>query len=204
MTTSINHPDIPPFRLHLFEQTLAKLKQTQSPVKQTFLLSPTPSEESLRTDSPVLPDFPRQDALTSLSASNKYISTPSTQNTLDEPAISQSAVQMNSILPDNMVLYIQSRPPTRRGNPIISHTQHQFIVEQDIILGPEVKGQLPIIRDHDFPYYPLPPYFPPPRHSNQCKPRPELGDESVRVHRRGTRGFGWKKFLRDAFRKYGG
>ena len=200
---NIDHPDSRPLHLHLSEQTLAKLKQPQSPVKQTFLLSPTPSEESLRTDSPVLPDFPTQDTCNASNKPTSPILTSSHQKMVESSAASQSAVRLNSSLPDNMDLYIESRPPTRRGHHTIPYTRPQSTVYQDVVLGPEVKGQLPIIRDHDFPYYPLPSYFPPSKLSDQCNSRPEWGDQRVRVQRRGTRVFGLKKFLRCAFRKYG-
>ena len=206
MAISIDDPNFPSALLHLSEQMLASIKPSQSPVKQTFLLSPTPSEESCRIDSPVLPDLRIQDTLITPSASDNPIRpawAPSGQNWVHEPAVWQSAARMSDILPDNLALYIDDIPHTRRRSTAFPYSPHQSIAEQDIILGPEVKRELPTIRDHGFPYYPLPSYFPPPRHLTRGSARLEVKSESVLSSKRGTRGFGLKKFLRCAFRKYG-
>ncbi|KAH7561798.1 hypothetical protein BM1_02902 [Bipolaris maydis] len=159
MTSNIDPREFPSNLLRLSKQVLASITGTQPPVNQTFLLSPTPSEESLRPDSPVLQLFYGRDTLTTSNTSytSTYSLSTSTGSTQENDQVTWRSVdaRVSDILPDHMDLYADAEPHIQRENTETPDRRHYPITEQEPIFGPEVKTRLQNINEDDFPYYPL-------------------------------------------------
>jgi hypothetical protein len=93
--------------------------------------------------------------------------------------------RMSSILPDDMDLYSEPSPPPsprRRWSIAFPDGQQELILEQEveeIELGPEVKGTLPVIGEGDFMYYPLPSYVPRVEVDGEGKERKKESKKSI-------------------------
>ncbi|KNG50097.1 hypothetical protein TW65_03016 [Stemphylium lycopersici] len=240
MTIAVDSPIFPATFLRLSESTLATTNATRSPVKRTFLLSPSPSEQSFRIDSPVLPSASRNDLLIFASVSHGSLNSipTSTAGACPTPhyyspslplcgintpypshwAEAQTAVdgwvtswpgaaRMSDILPDDMDLFPEDEETCfRHWSIVVPDGQQETFIEKDadeLELGPEIKSHLPTVHNTDFPYYPLPLYFPPPRQTRGETRMPGLKGRGRRWVKRGVRGFGMKKFLKCVFRRNG-
>jgi hypothetical protein len=218
MAYNVHHPDSPSSLPYFSEQIPTNIQRDQSTVKQTFLLSPTPSEESLCVESPVLPSFCEQDDSTD-SISSTFVSTDETM-VAETVSWTYTAPRMSDILPENMDLYAEPEEPcTRRpsassSSPLLppspspAEYQQQNFKEHEWKLGPEVQCNLPIVNDADFPYYPLPSSsssssFSPPIDPISGKVKLEMDGKTPQPVKRGVRGFGLGKFLKCVFRRYG-
>jgi hypothetical protein len=139
---------------------------------------------------------------------------------------------MSDILPDDLDFYSEeeegieeefedtrqwSIPLTDAGQDVVleqvhataQREQRMKVAEQEakeVELGLEIRTALPVIREGDYPYYPLPSYFP--------QPRVERGDGGLRrakgrklVRRNGSDGSSYtvlvKRLLRRLFHRRG-
>jgi hypothetical protein len=97
---------------------------------------------------------------------------------------------MSDILPDDLDFYSEEEDTRRWSVPLTEAGQDVVVLEQvreaarreqrikvaeqeakEVELGLEIRAMLPVIREGDYPYYPLPSYFP--------QPRVERGDGRV-------------------------
>ena len=117
------------------------------------------------------------------------------------------AARMSDILLDDVDLL-----PENEGtyfchwSAVVPDGQQEAFIEKeddDLELGPEIKCQLSTIHDSDYPCYPLPSYFPPPRQVPGEARTPGPKGRRRRLVKRGVRGLGMKKFLKCVFRRCG-
>jgi hypothetical protein len=140
-----------------------------------------------------------------------YVSNWSTDSAVlnQSPQFTQD-IRMSSILPDDMDLYSEPSPSpsphplfdrhARRCSVAMADRSQEVVIEeqevemQDIDVGPEVKGELPAIREGDFPYYPLPRYISPPKRVEKVEGTVQRKKESKKSISR---------WLKNVFAKYG-
>jgi len=223
MKIIIDYPTFPAPVCHQAQQTLISIEESTSPIKQTFLLSPSPPSTTFRADSPILRsslDTPTIYACSSSSSVPASIAGAYPTPRFYSPSIAQqsyrssnysnwstdptvvegmltpqlAATSMNDILPDDMDLYIDERPQTVRWSIVVSEGQREIAGEEEVDLGPEVRRQLPVIREGDFAYYPLPVYLSPARrmYGADMEKEKDLKKRTVMISR--VRGFLKKAF----------
>ncbi|EUC36054.1 hypothetical protein COCCADRAFT_89215 [Bipolaris zeicola 26-R-13] len=207
MTSNIDLREFPSNLLRLSKRVFASITGTQSPVKQTFLLSPTPSEESFRPDSPILQPFYCRGALATVNTSDTSVNSLSTSTGStpenDRGTWRSADARMSDILPDDFHLYAEPESHTQWESTQTHGRQHQSVTDQEPIFGPEVKTRLQTIHDDDFPYYPLPSQDLLPIAPVHEEAKTDLNDDARPLVRRGVRAMGLKKYLKCVFRHYG-
>ncbi|EUC50380.1 hypothetical protein COCMIDRAFT_840 [Bipolaris oryzae ATCC 44560] len=207
MTSDIDRWEFPSNLLRLSKQILASMTGTQSPVKQTFLLSPTPSEESFRPDSPILQPFYGGDALRTANTSDISLYSPSTSTGSirenDRGTWRSADARMSDILPDDVDLYAEPEPHVHEEITETHGRQHQSVTEEDPIFGPEVKTRLQTINEDDFPYYPLPSHASLPIVPVHEETKTVVNNDARPLVRRGVRAMRLRKYLKCVFRNYG-
>ncbi|RMZ74222.1 hypothetical protein GMOD_00003229 [Pyrenophora seminiperda CCB06] len=168
--TVVDSPTLPTaFRRHSLP-IFTNINEPTSPIKQTFLLSPSPTSTVFCTDSPVLgsslvtptttytctspstipasiagayptPRFYSPSiAAQSYRSSSRY-SNWSTDPTLVEGMLTPRLATISDILPDDTDLYVDERPQTIRWSVLVSEAQQQQQQESaEMGLGPEMSS----------------------------------------------------------------
>ncbi|CAE7024983.1 hypothetical protein PTTW11_03840 [Pyrenophora teres f. teres] len=183
---------------------------TDSPILRSSLVIPTPYTRILAFSIPTSTAgaYPTPRFYSPNLDSQSYYRASSYANWSMDPTLVEGmptpqlvVTNMSDILPDDMDLYLDERSQTVRWSVSVAEDQQQQdpASEEEVELGPEVRRDLSVIRDEDFPYYPLPSFLLPARRADVA------GKEEAEIAgKRAVKKNGFRAFLRNVFGKKGG